>query len=122
MGWRGEGERNIKRKGRKKRERHHLLSRFPGDRISGFRRSKRESSSSLQGLRIETEVVEFRKTLKVRSVLLLGYSGLKCHEKNGFGSCEAENDRLFQSQRNGTKCLMRGLSLDSPRRPELILD
>ena len=35
--------------------------------------------------------------------------------KNGFGSCEAKNDRVFQSQRNGIECLMRGLSLDNPR-------
>ena len=34
--------------------------------------------------------------------------------KNGFQSCEAENSRVFQSQRNGTECLIRGLSLDSP--------
>ena len=41
-------------------------------------------------------------------------SFLKCHE-NGFGSCEAENGCVFRSQRNETECLMRGLSLDSPR-------
>ena len=41
-------------------------------------------------------------------------SCLKFHE-NGFGSCEADNGRVFRSQRNGTECLMRGLSLDSPR-------
>ena len=35
--------------------------------------------------------------------------------KNGFRSCEAENGRVVQSQRNGTECLMRGLSLDSPQ-------
>ena len=46
-----------KRKGEKKR--HHLPSRFPNDRTGSFKRSKRKSSSSLQGLRIETEVVEF---------------------------------------------------------------
>ena len=41
-------------------------------------------------------------------------SCLKCHE-NGFGNCEVENGHVFRSQRNWTKCLMRGLSLDSPR-------
>ena len=41
-------------------------------------------------------------------------SCLKCHE-NGFGSCEAENGSAFRSQRNGTKCLMRGQSLDNPQ-------
>ena len=39
--------------------------------------------------------------------------------KNGFESCEAENDCVFQSQKKGgTECLMRELSLDSPR-PDL---
>ena len=59
--------------------------------------------------------MEFRQTTRGRGVLLLGYSGLKCHEKNGLGSCKVENDHVFKSQRNGTECLMRGLSLDSPR-------
>ena len=40
-------------------------------------------------------------------------SCLKCHE-NCFRSCEAENGRVFRSQRNGVECLIRGLSLDSP--------
>ena len=65
-------------------------------------------------LLIETGVAEFQQAPRGRGVLLLGYSCLKCHE-NGFGSCEAENDRVFRSQRNKTECLMRGLSLDSPR-------
>ena len=41
-------------------------------------------------------------------------SCIKCHE-NGFGNCEVEKDRVFRSQINGTECLMRRLSLDSPR-------
>ena len=44
-----------------------LLSRFPGDRIGDFKRSKRKSSSSRQGLRIETGVEEFRQTPRGRS-------------------------------------------------------
>ena len=32
-----------------------------------------------------------------------------------FGSSEAENGRVYRSQRNETDCLMRGLSVDSPR-------
>ena len=102
MGWRGEGERNIKRKGRKKRERHHLLSRFPSDRINGFRRSKRESSSSLQGLRIETRVVDFLQTPRGRSVLLLGYSGLKFHEKKmGLGVMRPRTPVYFSPKEMG---------------------
>ena len=38
------------------RERLHLLSKFPDDRTDGFKRSKRKSSSSRQGLRIETGI------------------------------------------------------------------
>ena len=38
------------------RERLHLLSKFSDDRTDGFRRSKRKSSSSRQGLRIETGI------------------------------------------------------------------
>ena len=41
------------------RDRLQLLSKFPDDRTGGFKRSKRKSSSSRQGLRIETGVGEF---------------------------------------------------------------
>ena len=72
---REEGRKKKKEKEEKKkefwRERHHLLSRFPNDRTGNFRRSKRKSSSSLQGLRIETGVVEFRKTPRGRGVLVI---------------------------------------------------
>ena len=40
-------------------ERLHLLSKFLGNRNRGFKRSKRKSSTSRQGLRIETGVGEF---------------------------------------------------------------
>ena len=84
------GRKEHKNKRNKKREfwreRHHLLlSRFPDDRTDGFRRSKRKSSSSLQGLHIKIGVVEFQQTLKGRGFLLLGYSCLKSHE-NGLGA------------------------------------
>ena len=59
------------------------------------------------------EIGEFRKTPRGRDFLILGYSCLKSHE-NGFRSCEVGNGRAFRFQRNGTECLMRGLSLDSP--------
>ena len=58
-------------------------------------------------------IVEFQQ---LREVGVFSYSAISClkfHE-NGFGSCEAENGRVFRSQRNGTECLMRGLSLDIP--------
>ena len=31
------------------------------------------------------------------------------------GVCEAGNGHASRSQRNGTECMMRGLSLDSPQ-------
>ena len=51
-----EGKRGRKRESFRERERLHLLSKFPDDRTNGFRRSKRKSSSSQQGLRIETGI------------------------------------------------------------------
>ena len=56
--WDGRKEKSRKERGRKK-ERLHLLSKFPDDRTDGFRRSKRKSSTSRQGLRIDTGVGEF---------------------------------------------------------------
>ena len=61
-----------------------------------------------------TGIVEFRQLREVGVFSDSVISYLKCHE-NGFGSCEAENGRVFRSQRNGTECLMKGLSLDSLR-------
>ena len=60
----GEEEGRENRKGGFKKEswreeRLHLLSKFLGNRNRGFKRSKRKSSTSRQGLRIETGVGEF---------------------------------------------------------------
>ena len=60
----GEEEEGVNKKGGFKKEsgreeRLHLLSKFPRNRNRGFKRSKRKSSTSLQGLRIETGVGEF---------------------------------------------------------------
>ena len=49
------------------RERLHILSKFLGDRTGDFKRSKRKSLSSRQGLYIETGVKEFRQTPRGRS-------------------------------------------------------
>ena len=43
-----------------------LLSKFPGDWTCDFKRSKGKSSSSRQGLSIETGVEEFRQTPRGR--------------------------------------------------------
>ena len=48
-----------KKKREFERERLHLLSGFFDDRNRGFKRSNRKSSTSRQGLRIETGVGEF---------------------------------------------------------------
>ena len=60
----GMGEEEKTKKGGFKKEslreeRLHLLSKFLGNRNRGFKRSKRRSSTSRQGLRIETGVGEF---------------------------------------------------------------
>ena len=57
----------FEKRGVLERERLHILSKFPGDWTGGFRRSKRKSSSSQQGLRIETGIEEFRQTSRGRS-------------------------------------------------------
>ena len=58
---------NRKEREKKLREKLYLLFRFLGDRIGDFKRSKKKSSSSLQGICIETGVGEFRKTPGGRS-------------------------------------------------------
>ena len=62
IGWEREGG-GEKREGDLKREfereRLHLLSKFLGNRTDGFKRSKRKSSSSRQGLSIEIGIGEF---------------------------------------------------------------
>ena len=66
------------RKGKREKERDfyrkrvQLLSKFLGDRTVGFRRSKKQSCSPRQGLRVGTGLGEFRQTPKGRGFLLLG--------------------------------------------------
>ena len=60
----GEEERGREKKeegGRRRREREklHILSSFSGDRTVDSHRSKKESSSSRQELRVETGIMEF---------------------------------------------------------------
>ena len=43
-----------------------LLSRFPGVRTVGSCRAKKQSCSTLQGLRVDTDFVNFRQLQKVR--------------------------------------------------------
>ena len=71
-GGKGWGEKKEKKekieRRRRRREKLHLLSSFPGDRTVGFRRSKRESSSSRQELQVETRIGEFRQTPRGRGL------------------------------------------------------
>ena len=65
---------------REKRERERegkndfsLLSKIYGDRTDGFRRSKRQSSSTHRELRVSTKILEFRQTPRGREFSYLGY-------------------------------------------------
>ena len=63
------GEQTEKKERKEERflsEKPSLLSKFLGDRTDGFRQSKGKSSSSRQGLCIETGVGEFRQTPRGR--------------------------------------------------------
>ena len=67
----GEEERGRRKKEKKEREEEvereaYLLSKFFDDRTFGSRWSKKESSSSWQELQVETEIEEFRQTLRGR--------------------------------------------------------
>ena len=69
IGWkreRGKEKRKPDLKREFERERLHLLSNFPGDRTGDFKRSKRKSSSSQQGVCIETGIGEFRQNPRGR--------------------------------------------------------
>ena len=65
-----------------------LLSRFLGVRTVGSRRSKKQSCSTLQGLRVGTDFVEFRQLQEVEIFSYFVYSLAKSHF-NGWGFVEA---------------------------------
>ena len=65
-----------------------LLSRFAAVRIVGSRRSKKKSRSTQRGLRVDTELVEFRQLQEVEIFSYLCYSLAKSHV-NGWGCSEA---------------------------------
>ena len=56
-----------------------LLSRFPAIRTVGSRRSKKQSCSTRQGLRLGTDLVEFRQIQEVGIFSYLVYSLAKSH-------------------------------------------
>ena len=72
MGEKKKAEKKEEEKERVLERETHLLSKFPDGRTGVYRQSKRKSSSSRQGLRIETGVGEFRQTPRGRGFLLLG--------------------------------------------------
>ena len=61
-----EKERKEKREEEKRSEKLHFLSRFYGDQIVDFRRSKRQSSSTRRELRVGTRIRSFSQTPRVR--------------------------------------------------------
>ena len=63
---RKEGRKKEKRERKMRREKLYLLSIISGDRSVVSRRSKRQSSSMRQGLRIETKIWGFRQALRGR--------------------------------------------------------
>ena len=65
-----EKERKEKREEEKMSEKLQLLSRFYGDRTIGFRRNKRQSSSTRRELCVGTRIWDFRQTLRGRSFSL----------------------------------------------------
>ena len=57
-----EGKRKEKREEEKMSKKLHLLSIFYGDQTIGFRRSKRQSSTTQQELCMGTRIWDFRQT------------------------------------------------------------
>ena len=70
------------------RERELLLSRFTAVRTVGSRRSKKLSRSTRRGLRVDTDLVEFRQLQEVGIFSYSCYSLAKSHV-NGWGCSEA---------------------------------
>ena len=64
-----------------------LLSRFPAVRTVGSQRSKNQSRSTQRGLRVDTDLVEFRQLQEVEIFSYLCYSLAKRLE-NGWGCSE----------------------------------
>ena len=56
-----------------------LLSRFAAVRTVGYRRSKKQSRSTRRGLRVDTDLVEFRQLQKVGIFSYLCYFLAKKH-------------------------------------------
>ena len=65
------------------RERELLLSRFPAVRTVGSRQSKKQSRSTRRGLRVDTDLVEFRQLEEVGIFSYLVYSLAKGHFMDG---------------------------------------
>ena len=61
------------------REREYLLSRFAVDQTVGSRRSKKQSRSTWRGLRVDTDLVEFRQLQEVGIFSYSCYSLAKSH-------------------------------------------
>ena len=97
-----EGEKTYLRE----RERVQLLSRFPGIRIVGSRWSKRRSWSTLQGLHVDTDFVEFRQ---LREVGVFSYLVISCLKAMTMvlGVVRPRRATNFDSKK-WNQCMMRG--------------
>ena len=71
-----------------------LLSRFPTVRTVGSQRSKKQSRSTRRGLRVDTDLVEFRQIQEVGIFSYLCYSLVKSHV-NGWGCSKAWISHVF---------------------------
>ena len=74
----GAGVRREERE-RKGKRGFSLLSNIYGNRIVGFRRSKRQSRSMHRELRVGTKILEFRQTPRGKEFSYLGYFYPKGH-------------------------------------------
>ena len=78
----------------RERERELLFSIFSIVRTVGSRRSKKQSRSTWQGLRVDIDLVEFQQLQEVGIFSYLCYSLAKSHV-NGWGCSEAWISRVF---------------------------
>ena len=71
-----------------------IFSRFPVIQTVGSRRKKKQSRSTLRGLLVGTDLVEFRQLQEVEILSYMCYSLAKSHV-NGWGCYEALINRVF---------------------------
>ena len=106
MGEKEKGGKEKERKGKKEEgkwtEKLYFLFKIYGDRVVGFHRSKRQSSSTRRELHVGTRILGFRQTPRGRgfshTLVILGLRAF-----NGIGFFGAVSGRTVQSQNYGTE-------------------